>query len=60
MRTAAAALLALAVSSPVFVSTPSQAAGDTRSLKLYFIHTGEKAVITYKRNGKFDPKVWSS
>ncbi|RUM11967.1 DUF882 domain-containing protein [Rhizobium fabae] len=56
MRTAAAALLALAVSSPVFVGTPSQAAGDTRSLKLYFIHTGEKAVITYKRNGKFDPK----
>jgi uncharacterized protein YcbK (DUF882 family) len=56
IRTVAAALLALAVSSPVFVSTPSQAAGDTRSLKLYFIHTGEKAVITYKRNGKFDPK----
>ncbi len=51
-----AALLALAVSSPVFVGTPSQAAGETRSLKLYFIHTGEKAVITYKRNGKFDPK----
>ncbi|MET3756018.1 uncharacterized protein YcbK (DUF882 family) [Rhizobium binae] len=56
MRTAAAALLALAVSSPVFVSTRSEAAGETRSLKLYFIHTGEKAVITYKRNGKFDPK----
>ncbi|TAU33049.1 DUF882 domain-containing protein [Rhizobium ruizarguesonis] len=56
IRTVAVALLALAVSSPVFVSTPSQAAGDTRSLKLYFIHTGEKAVITYKRNGKFDPK----
>ncbi len=56
IRTVAAALLALAVSSAVFVGTPSQAAGDTRSLKLYFIHTGEKAVITYKRNGKFDPK----
>ncbi|MBX4928015.1 DUF882 domain-containing protein [Rhizobium binae] len=56
VRTAAAALLALAVSSPVFVSTRSEAAGETRSLKLYFIHTGEKAVITYKRNGKFDPK----
>ncbi|QND12630.1 DUF882 domain-containing protein [Rhizobium leguminosarum bv. trifolii] len=56
IRTVAAALLVLAVSSPVFVGTPSQAAGDTRSLKLYFIHTGEKAVITYKRNGKFDPK----
>ncbi|OCJ13939.1 ATP/GTP-binding protein [Rhizobium sp. AC44/96] len=55
-RTAMAALLAVAVSSPVVISTPSQAAGETRSLKLYFIHTGEKAVITYKRNGRFDPK----
>ncbi len=53
---AAAALLALAVSSPVFVGTPREAAGETRSLKLYFIHTGEKAVITFKRNGRFDPK----
>jgi len=34
----------------------SHAAGDTRSLKLYFVHTGEKAVITFKRNGKFDAK----
>ncbi|KRB51744.1 ATP/GTP-binding protein [Rhizobium sp. Root708] len=56
VRTAMAALLAVAISSPVLVSTPSQAAGETRSLKLYFIHTGEKAVITYKRNGRFDPK----
>ncbi|WP_455873812.1 DUF882 domain-containing protein [Rhizobium yanglingense] len=56
VRTATAVLLALAVSSPVFVGTPSEAAGETRSLKLYFIHTGEKAVITYKRNGRFDPK----
>ncbi|WP_025658037.1 DUF882 domain-containing protein [Rhizobium sp. IBUN] len=55
-RTAMAALLALAVSSPVLVSSPSEAAGETRSLKLYFVHTGEKAVITYKRNGRFDPK----
>ncbi len=55
-RTALAALLALVISSPVLVGTPSEAAGETRSLKLYFIHTGEKAVITYKRNGRFDPK----
>ncbi|MBZ9791485.1 DUF882 domain-containing protein [Rhizobium sp. 3T7] len=55
-RTAIAALLALVVSSPVLVSSPSEAAGETRSLKLYFIHTGEKAVITYKRNGRYDPK----
>jgi uncharacterized protein YcbK (DUF882 family) len=45
----------LAVSTPVFVGTPSQAGGETRSLKIYYVHTGEKAVITYKRNGKFDP-----
>ncbi|WP_199864805.1 DUF882 domain-containing protein [Rhizobium sp. CFBP 13726] len=34
----------------------AEAAGDTRSLKLYFVHTGEKATITYKRNGRFDPR----
>ncbi len=27
---------------------------ETRTLKLYFIHTKEKAEITYKRNGRFD------
>ncbi|MCO6185037.1 DUF882 domain-containing protein [Rhizobium sp. L1K21] len=25
-----------------------------RSLKLYYVHTGERATITFKRNGKFD------
>ncbi len=54
-KVAAIGLLALAVSTPVFVGTPSQAGGETRSLKIYYVHTGEKAVITYKRNGKFDP-----
>ncbi len=54
-KVAAVGLLALAVSTPVFVGTPSQAGGETRSLKIYYVHTGEKAVITYKRNGKFDP-----
>jgi uncharacterized protein YcbK (DUF882 family) len=34
----------------------ADAAAEDRSLKLYFIHTGEKAVITFKRNGRFDPK----
>ncbi|MGV1834483.1 DUF882 domain-containing protein [Rhizobium rhizogenes] len=51
----AVGLLALAVSTPVFVGSPSKASGETRSLKIYFVHTGEKAVITYKRDGKFDP-----
>ncbi|MBO9131761.1 DUF882 domain-containing protein [Rhizobium sp. B230/85] len=48
--------VAIAVSTPVFVGSPSQAEGETRSLKIYYVHTGEKAVITYKRNGKFDPR----
>ncbi|MDL2405543.1 DUF882 domain-containing protein [Rhizobium calliandrae] len=54
-KVVAVGLLAMAVSTPVFVGTPSQAGGETRSLKIYYVHTGEKAVITYKRNGKFDP-----
>ncbi len=41
---------------PMLAPSVSHAAGDTRSLKLYFVHTGEKAVITFKRNGKFDPQ----
>ena len=32
----------------------SFASAETRSLKLYFIHTGEKAEIIYKRNGRYD------
>nr|MBA3448945.1 DUF882 domain-containing protein [Pseudaminobacter sp.] len=30
------------------------ASAETRTLKLYFIHTKEKASITYKRNGRYD------
>ena len=26
---------------------------ETRNLKLYYLHTGEKATITYKQDGKF-------
>lgn len=53
-RWAAALAVALAVGAqPVQLA---EAAGETRSLKLYFIHTGEKATITFKRNGKFDAK----
>lgn len=35
---------------------PVEAAGQTRTLKLYFIHTKEKAQITFKRNGRYDAK----
>lgn len=50
---ALAVLTALPLS--VFNATPARAE-ETRSLKLYFVHTKEKAVITYKRNGRFDQK----
>lgn len=33
-------------------ASPSSA--ETRTLKLYFIHTKERAEITYKRNGRYD------
>jgi uncharacterized protein YcbK (DUF882 family) len=32
----------------------SAASAETRTLKLYFIHTKEKAEITFKRNGRYD------
>ncbi|MGE7367681.1 DUF882 domain-containing protein [Neorhizobium sp. NPDC001467] len=34
----------------------TRAAAETRSLKLYYTHTREKAEIVFKRNGRFDPK----
>jgi uncharacterized protein YcbK (DUF882 family) len=35
------------------VFAPAQAAAETRTLKLYFTHTGERAEITFKRNGRY-------
>lgn len=37
-------------------TSASSASAETRSLKIHFVHTGEKAVITYKRNGRYDAK----
>ena len=48
-----AALLALV---PASFAGVSQAAAETRSLKVYFVHTGERAEVVFKRNGKYDPK----
>ena len=31
------------------------ALAETRTLKLYFVHTKERAEITFKRNGRYDP-----
>lgn len=49
---ASTALLAGAV---VTFLAPSQASAETRTLKLYYVHTGEKAEITFKKNGRFLP-----
>ncbi|QRM57022.1 DUF882 domain-containing protein [Sinorhizobium sp. BG8] len=38
------------------VPSASEAQSGTRSLKLYFVHTREKAEITFKRNGRYDSK----
>ncbi|MCO5731943.1 DUF882 domain-containing protein [Rhizobium sp. SSA_523] len=52
--TAAFASLAIIASLAAPAASPALAAGETRSLKVYFVHTGEKAVITFKRNGRYD------
>lgn len=46
----------LAMALPILAGSAAIAAAENRSLKLHFTHTGERAVITYKRNGRFDPK----
>jgi len=35
-------------------ATASSASAETRSLKLYYLHTKEKAEIVFKRNGRYD------
>lgn len=45
---AAGLLIAIAF---MFAAAPASA--ETRTLKLYFIHTKERAEITYKRNGRY-------
>lgn len=54
-RAAQGAALAV-VAASIWSVQVSEAAAENRSLKLYFIHTGEKAEITFKRNGRYDPK----
>ena len=43
-----------ALAAPALLVSGADASAETRSLKLYFVHTGEKAVITFKRNGVYD------
>jgi len=50
-------LLALAIVATAFFAFGTAGArAETRTLKIYYIHTGEKAEITFKRNGRYDQK----
>lgn len=53
MRTIAPVTAGLAVAG---FALGAQAAGETRFLSFYNIHTKEKMTITYKRDGEFDPE----
>ncbi len=46
--------ITVVATSAVVLAGASASAGD-RSLKLFFTHTGERATVTFKRDGKFDP-----
>ncbi|KZL20777.1 Peptidase M15 [Pseudovibrio axinellae] len=47
-------LLAAAVFCALLLTSVASASASTRSLKLYFTHTKERAEITFKRNGRYD------
>ncbi|MEM1376660.1 MAG: DUF882 domain-containing protein [Pseudomonadota bacterium] len=46
-------MAAIALASCIGLASVASASAETRSLKLYFTHTGERAEITFKRNGKY-------
>ncbi len=51
----AVVMAALALAAAIAVLAPSAASAETRSLKLYFVHTGEKAEIAFKKDGRYLP-----
>jgi uncharacterized protein YcbK (DUF882 family) len=47
-------MMCLTVIMLAFFAFPADSAkAETRTLKLYYLHTGEKAEITFKRNGRY-------
>lgn len=46
-------ILAIIIASCGFLLSVQAASSETRSLKLYYIHTREKAEIVFKKNGKY-------
>ncbi len=50
------AVLSAALILPTAIPATVQAESGNRTLKLFFIHTKEKAEITFKRNGRYDQR----
>ena len=51
----AALLAALATLCGADLLQDAVANGDTRTLSLHHVHSGESATVTFKRNGRYDP-----
>jgi uncharacterized protein YcbK (DUF882 family) len=47
--------VAAALVAGCFALGAAPASADTRTLDLYYVHTGERAQITFKKNGRYDP-----
>lgn len=47
-------LTAAMLSFGFLTASQATASAETRTLKLYYTHTGERAEITFKRNGRYD------
>src|SRR3546814_20273551 len=52
----ARAMMAGLIAVPALLGSAAVAAAEARSLKLFFTHTGERATITYKPDGRFHTK----
>ena len=48
---------ALALGAFAVASAPTEAGGETRTIQLYHMHTGESLTITYKKDGKYIPSA---
>jgi uncharacterized protein YcbK (DUF882 family) len=46
----------LLVGAATLFGSTGAAHAETRTLNIEFVHTGERASITFKRNGRYDPK----
>lgn len=53
--TAAAAALSLGLA--LAAGTPAVSGGETRTISLYQVHTGENLTVTYMKNGKYIPSA---